>query len=137
MENRSVLKSASYKILVIDDEESFRSLLVSFLTDEGHLVYSQENGAKALKFCETVKPDLIICDLFMPEKEGIETIAALKSQFGNSTKIIAVSGGIKNSSTNLLQIAHHLGADEILAKPFRLLQLKNTIESLFANEISC
>ena len=105
---------------------------MSFLTEEGHSVFSEENGAKALKFCETIKPDLIICDLLMPEKEGIETITALRNQFGDSTKIIAVSGGIKNSSANLLQIAHHLGADEVLAKPFRLLQLKSTIETLLA-----
>lgn len=99
-------------VLIVDDDEHLRSMLGELLTEEGHVVRQVADGNAALRSYEEGLPDLIITDLEMPDKEGIETIIEIRRR-SNSVKIIAMSGEANN-----LKVAGMLGADYLLEKPF-------------------
>lgn len=106
------------KILVIEDEENIRELCKRLLTREGHEVAVASNGEIGLRLYREDPADLIVTDIFMPEKDGIETIMDLRRDFPH-VKIVAISGGTKVlSGVTFLRAARHLGALEALTKPF-------------------
>ena len=104
-------------VLIIDDEDAVRFTLRKFIEAEGHVVVEAVNGDDGLKQFETNDVDLVITDIIMPDKEGIETIVEIKRDHPD-VKIIAISGGGRMGSTDFLEVAKKLGADEILPKPF-------------------
>ena len=105
------------KILVVDDEELARFTIRDILESAGHQVEEAENGVEALASQSAGPFDLIITDIIMPEKEGVETIIELK-KLHPSLKIIAISGGGRTRNLDFLKLAKEFGADSILAKPF-------------------
>ncbi len=105
------------RILLIDDEETFRGTLAKILQREKHEVTTSANGVEALKLVVNGKFDLVITDLVMPEKEGLETILEVRKILPE-LKIIAISGGGRGSAYDYLKIASKMGADKTLAKPF-------------------
>ena len=104
------------RILVVDDEEIIRFTLRQMLEKAGHEVVEAANGLEALKSFEELEVDLVITDIIMPEKEGIETIVELLRR-RPELKIIAVSGGGRTHNLDYLQIAERFGANGTLAKP--------------------
>lgn len=119
------------RILLVDDDDPFRKMLMLTLTKMGHHVMEARNGKEALKLFAHVAPDLVISDLIMPEKEGLETIGELRRKHPG-VKIIAMSGGGRVSATDYLKIARALGADHVLAKPFSNDELKAAVAGLVA-----
>lgn len=107
------------RILVIDDEEPIRRLVRLALAKEGHEVLEATNGRDALRLHQTGPADLVITDILMPEKDGLEVIMALKFQ-APGIKIIAMSGGGRFQQTEALHMAEPLGAFATLRKPFAL-----------------
>ncbi len=105
------------KILLVDDDDSIRKMLRIVLTRMGHEVVDLANGSLAWAAFQARPADLVIMDLIMPEKEGLETIRQFKRN-GAKTKILAISGGGRMDASDLLVIAEQLGADKVLAKPF-------------------
>ena len=106
------------KILVIDDDIWINKMITKLLESEGHEVFTAfdgKEGLKKLKSNEDIK--LIITDIVMPEKEGIETIIEIKRDYKDK-KIIAISGGGKLKPEGYLLLARKLGANEIMTKPF-------------------
>ena len=116
-------------ILVIDDDQAMRRLLVNSLTALKHTVIDAADGREGVALAATHKPALVITDILMPEKEGIETMRELR-QYTPSVKIIAISGGGLSHNMLFLDLAKTLGADATLAKPFRPADLINTVEAL-------
>ncbi len=106
------------RILVVDDEEIIRFTLRQMLQKAGHEVFEAANGHVALKTFEDLGVDLVITDIIMPEKEGIETITEIRRR-NPELKIIAVSGGGRTMTMNYLETAERFGADCALAKPLR------------------
>ncbi len=106
------------QILIIDDEDELRSMLRQMLEHAGHEVSEAVNGAIGIEMCERRMPDLIITDIIMPEKEGIETIITLR-RADPTLPIIAISGGGRLDATDFLTMAKKLGAHHTLTKPFR------------------
>jgi CheY-like chemotaxis protein len=105
------------KILVIDDDKLVREMLVQMLEKEGYEIESASDGDIALKKFHTYNPDLIVTDIIMPEKEGIELIQRFLIEKPD-VKIIAISGGALNiDSQSTLQMAKALGAHTTLTKP--------------------
>jgi CheY-like chemotaxis protein len=105
-------------ILVVDDDEQIRTFVRTVLQAEGFVVHEAENGARGLTSYRLVLPDLVLCDLFMPEKEGLETVLTLCRQ-SPGVKIVAMSGGSGvTGSADFLPVARCLGAVATLAKPF-------------------
>ena len=106
------------KILVIDDEIQVRTYIRKILEAEDHEVFEAANGEIGLKMYQENPVDLIITDIVMPEKEGIEIIIELKRECPD-VKIIAISGGSGNfGSENYLCLAKELGAAKTISKPF-------------------
>ena len=117
------------RILVIDDDIQFRTMIVEMLERKDFTVFSASDGEKGLQIWQELKPDLVITDIIMPNKEGIETIIDLKRK-DKSVKIIAISGGGRINAKDNLHSAKLLGASLTLAKPFDNSQLMEAIYQL-------
>lgn len=115
-------------ILVVEDDKQYRLLLQEILLDNNYSVHLAVDGEDALKQFPTVAPDMVITDLVMPNKEGIELIQALRER-RPGMPIIAISGG-HSFSKSALEISHDLGADAILEKPFRAAELLTKVTQL-------
>lgn len=107
------------KILIVDDEQQLRDVLKTVLQDEGHEVVEASNGNVALEQFRQTATDLIITDIVMPDKEGLETIIDFRRMYPG-VKIIAMSGGGRTSPHDYLDMAKKLGAAEVIAKPFSI-----------------
>ena len=106
-------------VLVIDGDPRICRLICRGFEQKGYSVFQASNGRAGLKIFKAEQPDLVITDILMPEMEGIETIMQLKAAAW-TPKIIAISGGGRLVGREFLKWARHLGADEVLAKPFRV-----------------
>jgi len=104
------------RILVIDDVPAVRATWRDILEEAGHEVLEAADGVKALAILFHESVDLVITDIFMPDKDGIETIAEIR-RARSDVKIIAVSGYAESCTSPYLRIAQHLGADAALCKP--------------------
>lgn len=99
----------------------------------GYSVFEAENGNTGIAIFRSNPVDMVIVDLFMPEKEGIETIIELRKGFPD-LKILAMSGGIPGYGTDhFLNIAQKLGADGALDKPFTMQHLLSVVGNLLAS----
>lgn len=115
---------------MIDDDQDVRSCIRNILEHSGYSVLEAENGKVGIDICRHNPVDLVIVDLFMPEKEGIETIIELRKEYAD-LKILAISGGIPGyGPDHFLHIAQKLGADGTLDKPFNMQQLFSKVENL-------
>jgi len=117
------------KILVVDDEFQMRRLLRLALERHGHTVDEAADGSEALRRFAERQPDLVITDLVMPEKEGIETIQALRRKCP-AIPIIAISGGGRVGPENYLSMAGQMGANRSFAKPFSLEEILTAVQEL-------
>lgn len=116
------------KILVIDDDREIVDALGSFLTEEGFSVRTAGDGEEGLTVFQDFRPDVVLTDILMPKREGIETILELKRR-SPELRIIAMSGGgIINAST-YLEVASRMGASAVLKKPFNLDELLKILKS--------
>lgn len=121
-------RTAMAKILIIDDEDQYRSTLKKMLEKAGYNeIEEAANGSAGLKIFQRHHFDLVITDIIMPEKEGIETIVELL-RIDPRIKIIAMSGGGRIGPENYLELARHLGAGKTLAKPFKQAELLQLVQ---------
>ncbi len=104
------------RILVIDDDPMITKLLHSVFENAGHKVTEASDGKIGIKLYRQDPFDLIILDLVMPEKEGIETIMELRCDFPD-VRIIAITGGVRGETDVLLTAAKDLGALSAFKKP--------------------
>lgn len=121
------------KILVIEDEDSFRRVLVQMLGKAGYEVRQAGDGNQALEVCAQFCPDLVLTDIIMPDKEGLETIQELL-ELSSTIKIIAMSGGGKFGPDSYLPLAEKLGAKATLQKPFMREEMLSTIAKVLAED---
>ena len=117
------------RILVIDDDEQVLDMLYESLTLEGYDVLRASNGEQGLRLYREGHVDLIITDLIMPEKEGIETIIELRQDFPD-VKIIAISGGGRTGTKDYLHMAKIFGVQRTFTKPVAREQLLDSIREL-------
>ena len=118
-----------HHILIIDDESSIRKLIHIMLEQNGYKVDEAADGAAGIKKIKIDPPDLIITDLIMPGKEGIETIMELRRDYPD-LKIIAMSGGGVIGPQEYLKIAKSVGAYRTFKKPFKMGELLEAVEAL-------
>ncbi|MDB6153094.1 MAG: response regulator [Chthoniobacteraceae bacterium] len=114
------------RILLIEDDNHLRPLLFGMLQAAGHEVAQASNGKEGLAAFNEWEPEIVITDLMMPEKDGLEIIMELRRK-NPKLQIIAMSGGIELTKLNLLPVAQKLGAVRTLAKPFRPRQLLEAV----------
>ncbi len=119
------------RILVIDDDAAVLATVRRILERAGHEVRSAGDGAAGMRLFEESPADLVVTDLYMPEKEGIETIQELRELYPD-VRILAVSGGGVGGAGGSLEDARLFGADETLEKPFSADALRKAVERVLA-----
>lgn len=119
------------KILVIDDDEQMRDVLRQMLEVEGYEVAEAENGVQGCEVYKEFVPDLVIMDIIMPEKGGLETIIKLKQE-NPKVKIFAITGGGKVVKADFLGIAENIGAIRSFHKPIERNELVKAVKEVLA-----
>jgi DNA-binding NtrC family response regulator len=119
------------RVLLIDDEEYVRMTLTQALEDDGHDVLVAINGQDGLNRYKAEMPDLVVTDVLMPEKEGIETILELRKIDPNA-KIIVISGGGRINNLDFLEVARKFGATAALKKPFPIDEFSRVVAECLA-----
>jgi DNA-binding response OmpR family regulator len=117
------------RILVMDDEVQIRTMLRQLLERSGYDVVDAPNGKVGMELHGEEPADLVIVDILMPSKDGIETIKELTRHFPE-VKIIAISGGGVLPQQEYLAMAKGLGAMCALAKPIEREELLEAIREL-------
>jgi CheY-like chemotaxis protein len=107
----------SASILLVDDDELFRSRVGEALRAAGHPVREAADGVQAIRILEAETPDLLITDMIMPGTDGVELIMAVRRRYP-ALRILAISGRPDLAGLDLLNLATVLGAQGVLAKPF-------------------
>ncbi|NCC52892.1 MAG: response regulator [Spartobacteria bacterium] len=116
-------------ILLIDDDRMFRQVLRNLLEDSGYAVMELPDGRQSIPTCRENKIDAVITDILMPDREGLETIMALRREFPE-LQIIAISGGGANGPDIYLKTAERLGVSCALSKPFKREELLQALEDI-------
>lgn len=116
------------RVLVIDDDEAVRNMVVAALAHAGHLVTAAANGRKGLELFRAEPADLIVTDIVMPERDGVEVMMTLRKEFPG-VPVIVMSGSAINS-TLYLNIAQKLGARCKLEKPFSAATLLRAVDEV-------
>jgi DNA-binding NtrC family response regulator len=119
-------------ILLIEDEQQVRDLLREILEQNGHKIVGCQNGTDGIRLYKESSFDLVIMDVLLPDKDGFETLNALK-QHDDNVNVLAISGGFAPGTVNVLHIAQRLGAKETLAKPFDLSDFLTMVDKLLSS----
>lgn len=117
------------RILVIEDDDQIRLLLRKILEKAGYQVTEAQDGYVGLRLFRSQPADLVITDIFMPEKEGLGTIRELKRDFPG-VKIIAISGGGLTGNLSFLQVAGAMGAQRTIVKPFDYMEILTAVKEV-------
>ena len=121
-------------ILLVDDDEQLRNMLSKVLRRAGYEVRLACDGIEATKSYRCQPADLIITDLIMPEKEGLEMIREFRRDHPQA-RIIAMSGGGRTGHINCLEVARALGAQSVLEKPFSHQQVLEAVREVLGRQV--
>jgi two-component system, chemotaxis family, chemotaxis protein CheY len=116
-------------VLVVDDEPGLRTVMRRVLEGKGYRVVEAADGNQALALFRRESPALVISDIIMPNRDGIEVIVAMKAE-NPAVKVLAISGGGRVHAMGLLALAPRAGADATLDKPFRQSELLKLVAGL-------
>lgn len=117
------------RIIIIDDEDNFRSALSQTLAALGHFVVEAGDGDEGLALVRNGGIDLVMTDIVMPNKEGLEVLMEMRRDYPH-VKVIAMSGGGRqHQADNYLHLARLMGALRVLEKPFELATLLEAIDA--------
>jgi YesN/AraC family two-component response regulator len=119
------------KVLIIDDEPYILLMLKKMLEKAGYEVDLASNGKEGMYLFEKDSADLVITDIIMPDKEGLEIILEMKKQRPD-LKIIAISGWGRISPESYPECATHFGASRVFQKPFKQKELISAVNELIA-----
>lgn len=117
-----------YHILIIDDDEQVRQVCRAVLEGVGYDVAEAPDGAVGLEMFDRKPCEIVLCDIYMPNKDGIETIQELSKNYFD-VKIIAMSGGAPGLP-DYLPSARLFGALDVLRKPFTPEELLSTVRNV-------
>ena len=120
-------------IIIIDDEPALRVTMRKILERAGHEIREAGDGDEGLRLFRERPADLVVTDIFMPGKEGMETIQDLRAE-NLDVKILAVSGGATVDPTGPLGDAELFGADGSLPKPFSVTDLQEKVAELLDDD---
>lgn len=114
-------------ILLVDDDPALRTQVANPLKEHGYAVLEAANGREALEQQQSRPADLIITDLFMPEKGGLELLAELKSTSSDRVPVFVMAEPHPGRAMNMLQVAETLGAKKTFEKPVDLSALVQAV----------
>lgn len=116
-------------ILITDDDPTLRAIGAELLSGKGYRVLEAADGDEALRIIESEQIDLLILDMLMPNKDGLETIMELRRR-GSGVRILAISSGGSMDVDTLLKPAKIFGADRIMSKPLPISTFAYTIAEM-------
>ena len=117
------------RVLVIDDDAAVCKTVADFLLAAGHDAHATSDGQNGETLIDRLHPDLVIVDILMPHRDGIEIILSLRRLYPK-LKIIAISGGGPRRKMTMLQMAEKLGANACLEKPFAPAALCKAVDTV-------
>ena len=120
-----------YSVLLIEDDESLRELLRTTLISAGYAVLEAVNGRQGIRVFRKPPADLVITDLYMPERDGLEVIEALRRTHPQ-VKVLAISGA--SGTMGYFPLAQSLGAVAVLQKPFAPSSFLNVVAQLLRRD---
>lgn len=118
-------------IIIVDDDPTVRAVATELLRCDRHAILQAADGDETLTLIRAVPVDLVVLDMLMPNKDGIETIIELKRDHP-TVRILAISSGGRMDGETLLKLAEAFGADETMLKPLRITTFRETVETLLA-----
>ena len=118
---------ASKKVLVIDDDVAFNETLKEQLEFANYEVACAFDGEQGLLMFEQFQPDVVITDVIMPRKDGIEILMALTGDDSIQCQIVVISGGGRVAGAEYLRLVENLGVRDVLEKPFAFAELERLI----------
>ncbi|HIJ97054.1 MAG TPA: response regulator [Desulfuromonadales bacterium] len=121
------------RILLVDDNDDWRSLIERRLIAKGHTVFSAVNGVEALKILESRQVDVMITDVVMPDMDGFELFMTLREKPDRPCVIVMSGGAYGLDGANLLHMSHLMGAEKNLLKPFGFADLETAIAEVLVN----
>jgi CheY-like chemotaxis protein len=131
------MKSSMKRILVIDDHVKLRQMLRQILEREGYEVIEAGDGKEGIKLYRQAPTDLVITEVVMPEKDGVEIARELKRDFPN-VRIIAISGDSRALGAQYcLAAMKALGALHVFAKPFGKEELLEAVREILGCKVTC
>ncbi len=116
------------KILIVDDDEQITSLFVSFLNTQGHMATALNKSSQALETALTLKPDLFILDLMMPDPDGFKLCRLLRTFPSFTYTPILIVTALNDEDSRA--VAFGAGADDYLSKPFFINELHQRVKKL-------
>ncbi|WP_439477103.1 response regulator [Brevundimonas sp.] len=116
-------------ILIVDDDPTVGLIAGELLRGEDYAIVEAADGDEALKIVASMAVDLVVLDMLMPNKDGLETIVELR-RFNPGIRILAISSGGRMEPGPLLRTAMLFGADECLQKPLRLPSFSQAVARL-------
>lgn len=120
------------KILVVDDEQNIRNILRESLKRDEHEIFEAGTGQEATEILSSQAIELVITDLVMPGKTGLDLIMEIKEKHPDLTIIAISGGGGINGRFDYLPIAELIGANNIIKKPFSINEIKKSVSDLLA-----
>lgn len=123
------------RILIVEDDTQLANMLAQLLQRLSFEVQVAYNGDDGIECQQAAPADLVVVDIITPGKDGLEVIQTLRS-ISPTTKIIAVSGGIKQDTSWLSPVAVTLGADLFIKKPFSTMEIATAISGLLDPTLS-
>ncbi len=126
----SQMSQENLKVLVVDDNQDVRDLVVHILNADGFHVYSATDGENALAILNSNQVDLVLLDVMMPGKSGLEVLQEIRSGSNKKIREIPVMMITAKSSTDDIDQALALGADSYVVKPFRGTTIREKVRSI-------
>ena len=116
-------------VLIIEDDPIMLRNLAQWFQQAGCKVTVAHDGVEGMEAFGKLRPDVVVTDIIMPNREGVETLMSIKA-LDPDVKVLAISGGGRLGSTDLLTMAQGLGADAVMAKPFRSTDVVSAVARL-------
>lgn len=130
MEGSSQMNQGDHKVLVVDDNQDVRDLVVHFLSSDGFQVFSTSNGEEALAILKSNSINLVLLDVMMPGKSGIEVLTEIRTGSNKKIHDIPVMMITAMSSTDDIDAALAVGANSYVIKPFRGTTIREKVRAI-------
>ena len=121
---------AMRRILIIDDNQDVRELMRAVLEGAGYIVDVASDGDSGIEAQRRQPADIVITDIFMPSRDGLETIECLRAEYPDVKLLVVSGGGWMGRVSDYLSTARDIGANAVLAKPFGADALLNAVRGL-------
>jgi two-component system OmpR family response regulator len=130
MEGSSHMSQEDHKVLVVDDNQDVRDLVVQFLSSDGFQVFSASNGDDALAILKSNPINLVLLDVMMPGKSGLDVLREIRTGSNKAIREIPVMMITAKSSTDDIDAALAVGANSYVIKPFRANTIREKVRTI-------